>query len=423
MTRSRSSSFVWLALLSASCGASAPRAGEPAAPPNAADTAVRFDAWQAEEQANVHVTVDFVEEIDDQVRSAALGYDLTLAREPDSDGATSLFTLSTPVPVSDDDDPPTLASKSVPVMAVEAKRIAGEKQIAPPDSIKRAMARDRIAKLVTSWKLCLGADGLVAKLEPLESSGYVDYDDEVRAKMQRWEYTPFMIDGAPTPVCTSVTLVYTQRGPVRAPQRKEPSELSLALHAAPPWTVASDGQFARMTDAAAVIDDAVEVARAHGSSADELAAMRTDLSSPETAARREAEVASWWSTLVGTWARHALAPGARAEATLRVPYGGRAEVPVSLENLGPVADHPGTTRLRATASATLDSTDAASMLTPFLGAGALAYAGAQLRWTQIIDAEASTLRPRVRYMDVAIESSGRKVLIRVTETFSWFHRR
>jgi TonB family protein len=113
---------------------------------------------------------------------------------------------------SRDAEPPSLAPS-----IVEARRIRGEPQIVPPDVVKIVMVQRKRRQLVASVKLCLDVAGVPSSLTMLKSSGYRDYDRHIRETMQAWRYSPFTVDGAPAPVCTAVTFVYSQRAPAVTP--------------------------------------------------------------------------------------------------------------------------------------------------------------------------------------------------------------
>jgi TonB family protein len=103
------------------------------------------------------------------------------------------------------------AAEPVSPSFLEAKRIAGDKNVVPPDIVKIQMVQHQRTKLVASVKLCIDATGVPERLTMLRSSGYRDYDRVVREAMSWWRYTPFLIDGVAAPVCTAVTFVYGQR--------------------------------------------------------------------------------------------------------------------------------------------------------------------------------------------------------------------
>lgn len=98
----------------------------------------------------------------------------------------------------------------VPQVAVEQQRVAGEKEISPDDATKLQMKRDGSSQLIATVKMCLSSDGNVSSLNILKSSGYAPYDQKIQAKMRQWRYKPFLVNGKPVPVCTSVTFIYRQ---------------------------------------------------------------------------------------------------------------------------------------------------------------------------------------------------------------------
>ncbi|GAB4567050.1 MAG: hypothetical protein Tsb0020_19300 [Haliangiales bacterium] len=107
--------------------------------------------------------------------------------------------------------PPPPKPQVVPQVAVEGKRIAGEKQIQPDDTTKIQMQRDAKNRIVAVYKMCLNKGGAVTKINMVKSSGYPDYDRKIRSKMQEWRYQPYMVNGQAIPVCSSITFIYSQR--------------------------------------------------------------------------------------------------------------------------------------------------------------------------------------------------------------------
>ncbi len=97
--------------------------------------------------------------------------------------------------------------KIVPQVALEAQRIAGEKDIQPPNDVATAISREGKG-VVGVVKMCLSAGGTVQKLNVLKSTGHAAYDNKIKTKMREWKYRPFMVNGKAVPVCTSVTFIY-----------------------------------------------------------------------------------------------------------------------------------------------------------------------------------------------------------------------
>jgi protein TonB len=44
----------------------------------------------------------------------------------------------------------------------------------------------------------------------LKSTGAIAYDRKIEREIYGWRYRPFILNGEPTPVCTTVTYVYSQ---------------------------------------------------------------------------------------------------------------------------------------------------------------------------------------------------------------------
>ncbi|WP_428269646.1 energy transducer TonB [Haliangium sp.] len=107
--------------------------------------------------------------------------------------------------------PPPAKPRVVPQVAVEGKRVAGEKNIQPDDTVKIQMQRDGKSRIVGVFKMCLNKAGGVSSIDMVKSSGYPDYDRKIRSKMQEWRYQPYMVNGQAIPVCSSITFIYSQR--------------------------------------------------------------------------------------------------------------------------------------------------------------------------------------------------------------------
>jgi TonB family protein len=102
--------------------------------------------------------------------------------------------------------PPRLLSSNT----MESRRIAGERNLLPPDVVKVQMVQVGRDKIVGTIKLCLDAQGTPERIQVIKSSGFRGYDQLLREHIRSWRYRPYEIDGAPAPVCTAVTFVYRQ---------------------------------------------------------------------------------------------------------------------------------------------------------------------------------------------------------------------
>jgi len=95
--------------------------------------------------------------------------------------------------------------------ALEANRIAGAKTIAPDRLTQDAIGRAGNDAVVSTYKICVAADGEVNLVAQMRSSGFATYDEKIRSTIRStWRYRPFVIGGQPTPVCTALRFVYSQ---------------------------------------------------------------------------------------------------------------------------------------------------------------------------------------------------------------------
>jgi len=99
----------------------------------------------------------------------------------------------------------------VPAIALKDLRISGNKMIVPDDATKMAIQRAGIRRLIGMYQLCLDVNGVVHDLRMLRSTGVPPYDARILTAMAQWRYKPFLDEGQPSPVCTEVTFVYSQR--------------------------------------------------------------------------------------------------------------------------------------------------------------------------------------------------------------------
>jgi TonB family protein len=104
--------------------------------------------------------------------------------------------------------PPPAPPQNVPPTALESLRIAGDKNIVPDaDTIDaiRAAGKDRFTVPV---KICVGRDGAMQSVKVMKSSGFPAYDQKLVRQINAWKYKPFMVNGAPTPVCSVVVFIF-----------------------------------------------------------------------------------------------------------------------------------------------------------------------------------------------------------------------
>jgi hypothetical protein len=104
------------------------------------------------------------------------------------------------------------APRNVAPTALDANRIAGDKEIAPDNVTKAEIGRSGKEKLVGAYKLCITAEGTVSSVSQLTSTGFPAYDSKIQSTIRsQWRYRPFMVNGKATPVCTAVRFIYSQK--------------------------------------------------------------------------------------------------------------------------------------------------------------------------------------------------------------------
>ena len=82
----------------------------------------------------------------------------------------------------------------------------------PDDVTKTEISRSGKDKLIGSFKLCITLDGNISSVVQLKSTGFPSYDNKITSTIRgEWRYRPFMVNGKPTPVCTAVTFIYSQK--------------------------------------------------------------------------------------------------------------------------------------------------------------------------------------------------------------------
>lgn len=111
--------------------------------------------------------------------------------------------------------PESPSARVVPAQLVESRRVAGTAALAPTDLTKVKFHERGIAAVRAEVQLCLDEAGAPKTIQLASSSCVPEYDAEILKGMAEWRYRPFELAGAPSPVCTTVVLVYRQE-PARA---------------------------------------------------------------------------------------------------------------------------------------------------------------------------------------------------------------
>jgi hypothetical protein len=115
--------------------------------------------------------------------------------------------------------PPSAPAPALPIpqqtvapTALDANRIAGEKEIVPDANTQSEIGRAGVDKIVGSYKLCITAEGAINTVTPIKSTGFPAYDTKIQNTIRaQWKYRAFIINGKATPVCTAVRFIYSQK--------------------------------------------------------------------------------------------------------------------------------------------------------------------------------------------------------------------
>ena len=81
-----------------------------------------------------------------------------------------------------------------------------------PDNDTMAEIRASHVSTVTGrFRVCIDDTGHIESVVTLQSTGFAGYDRDVLGATKAWVYKPFLVDGQPMPVCTTLTYIYSQR--------------------------------------------------------------------------------------------------------------------------------------------------------------------------------------------------------------------
>lgn len=135
---------------------------------------------------------------------------------PGGDGdCIDCLTVTSPLPALAKIEVPVVEQPKKPIsiqrQLLEGSRVAGNAQIHPPMDVRQQMVRDGADRIRGVIKMCLDTEGQVTSLKVIKSTGYSNYDRELKREMKRWKYQPYRMNGSPVPVCTPIDFIYIQR--------------------------------------------------------------------------------------------------------------------------------------------------------------------------------------------------------------------
>lgn len=142
------------------------------------------------------------------IKSPPRGQPRTCQASETAAPAPSAAADSPPAPPGGDGLPP---GETVPAVLIESRRIKGDKLIVPSDDTRKAMVFDGISTVKAVVQICIDARGVPERVGVVTSSCYADYDALIVRRVKDWRYTPFVRNGTPIGVCTTLTMVFSQR--------------------------------------------------------------------------------------------------------------------------------------------------------------------------------------------------------------------
>ena len=92
--------------------------------------------------------------------------------------------------------------------ALQAQQVSGNANVPAAKQTRAAMIRDHVSSLRAVVKLCVDTTGLVTDSTMVERSGYTEYDSKLVELIREWRYRPYLINGTPAPVCSTVEFIY-----------------------------------------------------------------------------------------------------------------------------------------------------------------------------------------------------------------------
>jgi serine/threonine protein kinase len=123
--------------------------------------------------------------------------------------------VTQPVIPPTETSPPAQAAAAPQVVAptaLDGYRIAGDKSIVPDETTMGAISRAGADKLVSSYKVCITAEGAISTVTQLKSTGFPAYDTKIATTIRKdWRYRPYVVNGKATPVCTAFRFIYSQK--------------------------------------------------------------------------------------------------------------------------------------------------------------------------------------------------------------------
>lgn len=167
----------------------------------------------------LHITHDTVQPLPKQDQPAAPATDDKPGDDKpgDTDVPVEGKCENPPCGLDDKKEPEKPAPPPVPVVNkpkivkpsdLAQARISGETQVHPSEVDKMEILRAGNRGTSAMFLVCVDDRGAVSSVKLQRSSGFSDYDASLTAAIRGWRYRPYMQDGTPQPICSTVTFDY-----------------------------------------------------------------------------------------------------------------------------------------------------------------------------------------------------------------------
>jgi TonB family protein len=114
-------------------------------------------------------------------------------------------------------------ARALPASALESRRASGDAQVEPDHDVRTQLQRvTKATRLTTEISLCVSRAGLVREVALWRSSGFAPYDRQVLQAARGWRFRPYLVQGAPTPVCSQVSSSHQHHPSLSEPQKRPP---------------------------------------------------------------------------------------------------------------------------------------------------------------------------------------------------------
>jgi hypothetical protein len=104
-------------------------------------------------------------------------------------------------------DPENVLNVPSPVLGMP---VEGRQMIPPDDLEKHALAESGLKQVLAAFHYCLDETGRVASVMQLRASGLAGWDRKIAGEIKGWRFKPFLDEGTPIRVCTSMHFLYSQ---------------------------------------------------------------------------------------------------------------------------------------------------------------------------------------------------------------------